>query len=64
MPIEKHYRISEAARLLGVSRGTIYNLLRGEWVVDFAPSGGCKGVKLIAESTVARLLERHRKRFR
>ena len=63
MPIEKHYRISEVARLLGVSRGTIYNLLRGEWVVDFAPSGQ-KGVKLIAESTVARLLERQKKRFR
>ncbi len=63
MAIEQHYRIAEVARLLRVSRGTIYNLLRGEWVVDFAPSGQ-KGVKLIAESTVARLLERHKKRFR
>ncbi len=63
MSLEAHYRISKLARLLGVSRGTVYNLLRGEIVVDFA-APGCRGVKLVPESTVRRLLERHKKRFR
>ena len=63
MAIERHYRIAQVADLLGVSRGTIYNLLRGEFVVDLAPPRS-KGVKLVPESTVSRLLERHKKRFR
>ena len=63
MSLEAHYRISKLARLLGVSRGTGYNLLRGEIVLDFARPGR-KGVKLVPESTVRRLLDRHRKKFR
>lgn len=61
--MEQHYRVAEVAQILHVSRATVYNLLRGEFVVDFA-APGCKGVKLVPESTVCRLLEKHRKRFR
>jgi hypothetical protein len=61
--IEPHYRIAEAARLLRVARPTMYNLLRGLPVVDFAPPGK-KGVKLVPASTLRRLLEKNTKRFR
>ncbi len=61
--LERHYRIGELARLLNVSRGSVYIWLRGEFVVDFARPGR-KGIKLVPESTVRRLLERHKKRFR
>ncbi len=57
------YRITEVARLLHVSRPTVYNLLRGELVIDFARPGR-KGVKLVPESTIRRLLERRTRRFR
>lgn len=61
--IEPHYRISQVASLLGVSRGTVYNLLRGEMVVDFARPGR-RGIKLVPESTLQRLLEKKRKVLR
>ncbi len=61
--IEKHYRFAEAAELLGVTRQNMYNLLRGEEIVDFARPGK-KGTKLISQSTLDRLLARHRKIFR
>ncbi len=63
MAVERHYRIADIARLLGVSRGTVYNLLRGELVVDLAAPGS-RGVKLVPESTLQRILEKQRKRFR
>ena len=31
---EQLYRISEIAKLLHVSRGSVYNLLRGERIID------------------------------
>jgi hypothetical protein len=61
--VERHYRISELAQLLHVSRGTAYNLLRGEFVIDFAAPGR-RGVKLVPESTVQRILEKRRRQFR
>ena len=61
--IEPHYRIAQVAKMLNVSRGTVYNLLRGEIVVDFAAAGR-KGTMLIPHSTLQRILERRRKRFR
>jgi hypothetical protein len=61
--IEKHYRFAEAAKIIGVSRQNIYKLLRGEEIVDFARPGK-KGTKLIPESTLKRLLDKHRKIFR
>ena len=61
--LEPHFRISEVAHLLHVSRGTVYSLLRGEFVIDFAAPGH-KGTKLIPESTLRRILEKRKKRFR
>ena len=61
--LEPMYRIAEVARLLHISRPTVYNLLRGEIVIDFAAQG-CRGVKLVPESTVQHILEKRRKRFK
>ncbi len=61
--IEQHYRISQVAGILGVSRGTVYNLLRGEVVIDFTQLGK-KGTKLVPESTLAHLLAKKRKVYR
>jgi hypothetical protein len=61
--IEPLYRFAEAARILHVSRPQIYNLLRGELVVNFSRPGR-RGIKLVPESTLLRLLERHTARLR
>lgn len=61
--LEPHYRISEVADLLHISRATVYGLLRNEFVIDFAAPGH-KGTKLIPESTLRRILEKRKKRFR
>jgi len=61
--IERLYRISEAASVLRVSRPHVYNILRGEFVIDLSRPGR-KGIKLVPESTLRRVLERHKKRFR
>ncbi len=61
--IEKHFRIAEVAKLLGLSRAGVYNILRGELLVDFSRPGK-KGIKLVPESTLKRLLEQHTKIFR
>ena len=61
--IERHFRIAEVAKLLGLSRGAVYSILRDEVIVDFARPGK-KGIKLVPESTLKRLLARHTKTFR
>ena len=61
--IERHYRIGEVAKLLGLSRAGVYNILRGEVLVDFSRPGK-KGIKLVPESTLKRLLDQHTKTFR
>jgi transposase len=61
--IEPLYRIAEIARMLHVSRGTVYNLLRGSRIVDFGGKGK-KGVKLVPESVLREILERKTKTFR
>ncbi|MCH8948644.1 MAG: hypothetical protein IH789_13640 [Acidobacteria bacterium] len=61
--VERHFRIAEVAKLLGLSRAGVYKILRNEVIVDFARPGK-KGVKLVPESTLKRLLDRHRKTFR
>ncbi len=61
--IEKHFRIAEVAKLLGLSRGAVYSILRGEVLVDFSRPGK-KGIKLVPESTLKKLLDRHTKTFR
>jgi transposase len=60
---EQLYRISEIAKMLHVSRGTVYNLLRGSRIVDLGVNGG-KGVKLVPASVLREILERKTKTFR
>jgi len=45
------------------SRGTVYNLIRGERVLDFA-APGCRGKKLIPVEVVRRIEDRCMKVFR
>ena len=61
--IEPLYRIADVARILHVSRATVYNLLRGERVIDLG-SGGKKGIKLVPESVLRDIVERKTKTFR
>jgi hypothetical protein len=61
--IEPLYRIAEIARMLHVSRGTVYNLLRGSRIIDLGGKGK-KGVKLVPESVLRELLDRKTKTFR
>ncbi len=61
--VERHFRIAEVAKLLGLSRAGVYKILRNEVIVDFARPGK-KGIKLVPESTLKRLLDQHTKTFR
>jgi hypothetical protein len=60
---EQLYRISEIAKMLHVSRGSVYNLLRGSRIVDLGGKGG-KGVKLVPASVLREILDRKTKTFR
>jgi transposase len=60
---EPMYRIAEIARMLHVSRGTVYNLLRGSRIVDLGGKDG-RGVKLVPASVLREILERKTKTFR
>ena len=61
--LEPLYRISEVARMLHISRASVYNLLRGERIVDLGGHGK-KGVKLVPESLLREILNRKTKTFR
>lgn len=61
--LERHYRIAELASMWGVSRGTVYNLLRGEAVVSFAQPGR-RGTTLVPASTVEKVLKKKQRVFR
>jgi excisionase family DNA binding protein len=57
--VERHLRMAEAARLLGVSRATLYR-----WLPQIAhrriPAGGLtKEIILIAESSLGEFLKRY-----
>ena len=58
------FSIPDLAERWRCSRATVYNLLRGEEVVDFAPAPGRKGHKLVTAETVRRIEERRVRRFR
>jgi|HubBroStandDraft_5_1064220.scaffolds.fasta_scaffold613007_1 hypothetical protein len=58
------FSIPELAERWRCSRATVYNLLRGEEVIDFAPAPGRKGHKLVTAETVRRIEERRIRRFR
>lgn len=58
------FSISDLAERWRCSRATVYNMLRGELVVDFAPAPGRKGHKLVTAETVRQIEERQVRRFR
>jgi NADH:ubiquinone oxidoreductase subunit E len=60
---EPLYRIAEVAKMLHISRASVYNLLRGERIVDLGGKGR-KGVKLVPASVLHEILERKTKTFR
>lgn len=55
------YTIADLAGRWRCSRASVYNILRGELVVDFAPRPGRKGRKLVS-AEVVRQIENHRAR--
>jgi hypothetical protein len=58
------FSISDLAQRWRCSRATVYNMLRGEEVIDFAPAPGRKGHKLISLEVVRRIETRRARRFR
>jgi hypothetical protein len=52
-----YYSISDLAERWRCSRGTVYNVLRGERVLDFAKTGH-KGKKLVPAELVHRIEQR------
>jgi hypothetical protein len=58
-----YFSIADLAERWRCSRGSVYNMLRGEKVVDFA-SPGCRGHKLVAIATVRRIEAAHTKVMR
>lgn len=55
------YTIPDLANRWHCSRATVYNVLRGEMVIDFAPRPGRKGHKLVS-ADVVRQIENRRAR--
>jgi hypothetical protein len=60
---EQLYRISEIAKMLHVSRGSVYNLLRGERIIDLGNKNK-RGCKLVPASTLHAIIDRKIKVFR
>jgi hypothetical protein len=62
-PGQPFYSISDLAERWRCSRGSVYNRLRGERVVDFAAPGR-RGHKLIPLETVQRIERAHLRMLR
>lgn len=58
-----YFSIEELAERWCCSRGSVYNWIRGETVVDFARPGH-KGKKLVPREVVLRIEQKHTKNFR
>jgi hypothetical protein len=59
----EYFSIGDLAGRWRCSRGTVYNMIRGERVLDFAAPGR-RGKKLVPASVVVRIEERRMKVFR
>ena len=57
------FSIPELAMRWRCSRGTVYNLIRGEKVLDFAPPGH-RGKKLVPSAVVSRIEQANMRVFR
>ena len=62
-PSSNYFSISDLAGRWRCSRGTVYNLIRGERVLDFAAPGR-RGKKLVPADVVGRIEQRRMKVFR
>ena len=58
-----YFSIPELADRWRCSRGTVYNIIRGEHVLDFAAPGR-KGKKLVPAEVVRRIEQRRMRVFR
>ncbi len=58
-----YFSIPELADRWRCSRGTVYNIIRGEHVLDFAAPGR-KGKKLVPAEVVRRIEQRRTRVFR
>jgi hypothetical protein len=58
-----YYSISDLAERWRCSRGTVYNVIRGERVLDFAAAGH-RGKKLVPAEVVRRIEQRKIQVFR
>jgi hypothetical protein len=58
------FSIPDLAERWRCSRATVYNMLRGEEVIDFAPAPGRKGHKLVTLEVVRRIEMRRVRKFR
>jgi hypothetical protein len=58
-----YYSISDLAERWRCSRGTVYNVIRGERVLDFATAGH-RGKKLVPAEVVRRIEKRKMQVFR
>lgn len=59
----KYFSIPELAQRWRCSRGTVYNVIRGEKVLDFAAPGK-KGKKLVPADVVRKIEHGHTRAFR
>jgi hypothetical protein len=57
------YTIPDLANRWHCSRATVYTVLRGEMVIDFAPRPGCKGHKLVSAEVVRQIENRRARRL-
>ena len=57
------FSIPELAERWRCSRATVYNVLRGHEVIDFAPAPGRKGHKLVRAEVVRQIENRRVRRF-
>jgi Helix-turn-helix domain len=62
-PIQPYFSISELADRWRCSRGTVYNLIRNERVLDFAAAGH-RGKKLVPREVVQKIEGRNMRVFR
>lgn len=62
-PMLPYYSIPDLAKRWRCSRGTVYNVIRGERVLDFA-SRGHRGKKLVPAEVVRRIEQRRMQVFR
>jgi hypothetical protein len=57
------YTIPDLAKRWHCSRASVYNILRGQMVIDFAPQPGRKGHKLVSADVVRQIENRRARRL-